>query len=90
MLYRSNILALVGGWENPKYDVKKLVIWDDREGKVITELKFSKDVLNVKLKKDRLINKKGLLSHVKIKSMYSYLKTFQIQTLLIHILIVKE
>jgi len=54
MLYRSNILALVGGGDKPKYDKKKVVLWDDSETKVITELRFSYEILNVKLKKDRV------------------------------------
>ena len=54
MQYNSNFLALMGGGQVPKYSKNKLIIWDDQENKVISELKFSASILNVKLKKDRL------------------------------------
>jgi hypothetical protein len=52
MLYKSNFLALIGGGKIPKYNNNKVVIWDDHEKKVISELKFITPVINVKLKKD--------------------------------------
>ena len=55
MLYKSNFLALMGGGRVPKYGKNKLIIWDDHENKVISELKFTTTIMNVKLKKDLLI-----------------------------------
>ena len=55
MLYKSNFLALMGGGRVPKYGKNKLVIWDDHESKVISELKFTTTIMTVKLKKDLLI-----------------------------------
>ena len=55
MLYRSNILALVGGGKNPKFTPNKVILWDDHQSKVISELRFNSYVKNVKLKKDKYI-----------------------------------
>ena len=54
MLYNSNFLALMGGGRVPKYSKNKLVIWDDNEDKIITDLKFTTSIINIKLKKDFL------------------------------------
>ena len=53
MLYKSNVLALLGGGKNPKYSPNKIVLWDDSQSKVITEIRLNNDVLNIKLKKEK-------------------------------------
>ena len=53
MLYKSNVVALLGGGRNPKYTPNKIVLWDDSQEKVITEIRLSNDVVNVKLKKEK-------------------------------------
>ena len=52
MSYKSNFLALVGGGKIPKYNNKKVVIYNDAENCIESEYKFTTPVLNVKFKKD--------------------------------------
>ena len=55
MLYRSNILALVGGGDSPKYPLNKVMLWDDHQSKCIAEVSFKSDVKQVRLKTDKMI-----------------------------------
>ena len=53
MLNKTNILALVGGGGNPKFLPNKVILWDDSQGKVISELRCSVYIKNVKLKQEK-------------------------------------
>ncbi|KAL5017843.1 hypothetical protein ScPMuIL_003565 [Solemya velum] len=59
MLFRTNLIAMVGGGNLPKFDEKAVLIWDDSQKdptrRVVMDVTFSQPVVSVKLKKDRLI-----------------------------------
>lgn len=50
MLYRSNILGIVGGGKKPRYSLNKVMLWDDHQTKSIGEMTFRSDVKAVKLR----------------------------------------
>lgn len=55
MLFRSNIMALVGGGARPKYPDKKVMMWDDEQRKCIGELGFKLPVKTVKLHVEHVV-----------------------------------
>lgn len=55
MLYGSNIFALIGGGESPKWPTSKVMIWDDHSQKSIGEMCFNGEVKDVKLRYDKYV-----------------------------------
>jgi len=52
MMWRSNILALVGGGAQPCFPKTHVMIWDDNQISCIGELRFATEVRAVKLRRD--------------------------------------
>jgi hypothetical protein len=55
MLFRCNILALVGGGADPAFSPTKVVIWDDHQARAAGELTFRSPVRSVRLRRDSVV-----------------------------------
>jgi hypothetical protein len=53
LLYRTNMIALVGTGSNPAWPVNKVLIWDDSKLDVVGELTFKSIVRGLKMVKDK-------------------------------------
>jgi WD40 repeat protein len=60
MLNKSNITALVGGGNTPKFSKNKIIIYDNHQELVVSQIRFNSDIINVKIRTDSII---GLISN---------------------------
>ena len=63
MLYKTNILALVGGGKNPKFKLNELIIWDEEKDMQICKINTKYKILNTKIRENKIyiVNKSQIL-----------------------------
>ena len=54
MLYKTNILALVGGGKNPKFKLNELIIWDEEKDSQICKITTKYKILNTKIRENKI------------------------------------
>lgn len=54
MLYRSAVLAIVGGGENSRYPRDAVTVYDDQSGRTLGEVNFRAPVLNAQMTRDKI------------------------------------
>ncbi|KAL6530376.1 Autophagy-related protein 18d [Orobanche hederae] len=55
MLFRCNLLALVGSKTNTQYPPRNVIIWDAHQSRSIGEFSFRSEVRAVRLRRDRIV-----------------------------------
>ena len=51
MLYKSNLIAVVGGLKAPAFSRNKLIVWDDLNQSIVFEIEFKSEIFALKLMK---------------------------------------
>ena len=53
LIYRSNMIALVGTGAKEEFPPNKVVFWDDSQLKIVGEINFKEKILGMKLREDK-------------------------------------
>lgn len=53
LIYRSNMMALVGTGAKEEFSPNKVVFWDDSQLKIVGEINFKEKILGMKLREDK-------------------------------------
>ena len=53
MLWRTNVIAIVGGGSRPKYAENTVLIYDDLSKKFIMEITFANPIKAVRMRRDK-------------------------------------
>eukprot|EP00826_Nyctotherus_ovalis_P024633 TRINITY_DN1901_c0_g1_i10.p1 TRINITY_DN1901_c0_g1~~TRINITY_DN1901_c0_g1_i10.p1 ORF type:complete len:345 (+),score=52.67 TRINITY_DN1901_c0_g1_i10:77-1111(+) len=80
MLFRSNVLTLVGGGISPQYPPNKVILWDDQQMKCIGELVFESNVKAVMMRREHMVvvlQTKALVYRVAGLKLLDAIKTFE-------------
>ena len=54
MLYKTNIFGIVGSDNNEEFKQKQVIIWDDSANKILYKIKMTENVLNLKMRRDKI------------------------------------
>lgn len=55
MLYKTNLIAFVGGGTKPRFADNIIMVYDDRQAEFVLELSLPESILSIRLKRDKLI-----------------------------------
>ena len=55
MLFKTNLFGIVGSDNNPDYKQNQVIMWDDSKKKKLAKYSFKEKVLNLKLRRDKII-----------------------------------
>ena len=55
MLFKTNLFGIVGSDKNPDYKQNQVIMWDDSKKKILAKYSFKEKVLNLKLRRDKII-----------------------------------
>ena len=52
MLFKSNLLILVGGGPKPRFSKNSIILWDDKTNKQTGEVAFKSEILKLEMNKE--------------------------------------